>query len=48
MTDQLPEPEGPTDESIAPDDAGVPFSDTDEATDPDIRNTKREQDKEED
>lgn len=44
MTDQLPEPEGLTDEAIAPDDAGAPFADTNEATDPDIRNTTREQD----
>ncbi len=47
MTDQLPEPEGLTDESIAPD-TGGPLADPDEATDPDIRNTTRDQDAEED
>ena len=47
MTDQLPEPDGLNDDSIAPDDGGVPFGEPGEASDPDIRNTTPEQDRDE-
>lgn len=39
MSEQLPEPEGLTDEAVSPDDALGMQPDPDEQTDPDLANT---------